>query len=167
MPVGAGDLGGDENDGDVPPLSPICLWWPRTAARVRFVVESARTADAGVVWSGVLQHPTSVLYEYCWLEPRIDWNRLTFKSNITDEVLFGNNSLRGQYLRRGGRVRDFFDATRQLELALDWIDLHHRSEVIRDRLIFWMVHICLQQFPVGHSAEYPIRNLGRPSRRGA
>ena len=64
MPVGAGDLGGDENDGDVPPLSPICLWWPRTPARVRFVVESARTADAGVVWSGVLQHPTSVQYEH-------------------------------------------------------------------------------------------------------
>ena len=51
----------------------------------------------------------------------LDWDRLTFKSSITDEVLFGTSALRGQYLRQGGQVRDFFDVTRQLELALDWL----------------------------------------------
>jgi hypothetical protein len=56
--------------------------------------------------------------------------------------------LRSQYLRRGGQVRDFFSATRQLEPALDWIDSHYKNETIRSRLIFWMVHICLQQFRV-------------------
>lgn len=56
--------------------------------------------------------------------------------------------LRGQYLRRGGQVRDFFDATRQLELALEWIDQYRDNATIRDRLLFWMVHICLQQFRV-------------------
>ena len=100
------------------------------------------------VWYGLGFCNTLPRYKYCWLEPRIDWGRLTFKSSITDEVLFGNSALRGQYLRRGGQVRDFFDATRQLELALDWVDRHHGSEVIRDRLISWMVHICLQQFRV-------------------
>ena len=109
------------------------LWWSRRERPTR-------------VWYGLGFCNTLPRYKYCWLEPRIDWDRLTFKSRVTDEVLFGNSALRGQYLRRGGQVRDFFDATRQLELALDWIDRHHRSEVIRDRLIFWMVHICLQQF---------------------
>ncbi|KIW19428.1 hypothetical protein PV08_03723 [Exophiala spinifera] len=56
--------------------------------------------------------------------------------------------LRGQYLRRGGQVEDFFHTTRRLELALAWLQQHHSHEAIRDRLIFWMVHICLQQFRV-------------------
>ena len=111
------------------------LWWSRRERPTR-------------VWYGLGFCNTLPRYKYCWLEPRIDWDRLTFKSNVTDEVLFGNGALRGQYLRRGGQVRDFFDATRQLELALDWVDRHHRSEVIRDRLIFWIVHICLRQFRV-------------------
>ena len=111
------------------------LWWSRRERPTR-------------VWYGLGFCNTLPRYKYCWLEPRIDWDQLTFKSNVTDEVLFGNNMLRDQYLRRGGQVRDFFDATRQLELALEWIDRHHGNDTVRDRLVFWMVHICLQQFRV-------------------
>ena len=56
--------------------------------------------------------------------------------------------LRNQYLRRGGQVSDFFDMARRLEVALGWLRLHHAQAVIRDRLIFWMVHLCLLQFRV-------------------
>jgi hypothetical protein len=111
------------------------LWWSRRERPTR-------------AWYGLGFCNTLPRYKYCWLEPRINWDRLAFKSEVTDEVLFGNSVLRGQYLRRGGRVRDFFDATRQLELALEWIDRHHGNDTIRDRLIFWMVHICLRQFRV-------------------
>jgi hypothetical protein len=55
---------------------------------------------------------------YCWIESRIDWNQLAFKSSITDSILFRNGMLQKQYVRRGGQVRDFFDTTRQLELAM-------------------------------------------------
>ena len=109
------------------------LWWSRRERPTR-------------TWYGLGFCNTLLRYKYCWLEPRIDWSRLSFKSAITDEVLFGNSMLRGQYLRRGGQVRDFFNATRQLELALEWIDSHHENATIRDRLVHWMVHICLQQF---------------------
>jgi hypothetical protein len=54
--------------------------------------------------------------------------------------------LRGQYLRRGGQVRDFFDAARQLELAMEWIGKHYSNDVIRERLLSWMAFICLHQF---------------------
>ena len=63
-------------------------------------------------------------------------------------MLFGNSMLRGQYLRRGGQVEDFFHTTRRLELAIEWLQQHHQHEQVRNQLIFWMVHICLQQFRV-------------------
>ena len=100
------------------------------------------------VWYGLGFYNTLPRYKYCWLEPRMDQNQLTFKSNITNEVLFRNNMLRNQYLRRGGQVQDFFDATWQLELALEWIDRYNGNDTIQDRLVFQMVHICLQQFCV-------------------
>lgn len=63
-------------------------------------------------------------------------------------MLFGNNVLRGQYLRRGGQVRAFFDTARRLDLALEWLDAHIETEMVKDRVISWIVHICLQQFRV-------------------
>jgi hypothetical protein len=117
------------------------LWWSK---RERTVGQPPRQR----VWYGLGFSNTLSRYKYCWLEPRIDWNQLAFKSEVTDQVLFGNNMLRDQYLRRGGQVRDFFGATRRLELALQWIGLYHEEATIRDRLIHWMVHLCLQQFRV-------------------
>jgi hypothetical protein len=111
------------------------LWWSRRELPTR-------------IWYGLGFCNTMPRYQYCWLEPRLDWNQLTFREEITERVLFGNDMLRGQYLRRGGQVRDFFGATRQLELALMWIDRHHQNRPIRDRLVSWIVHICLHQFRV-------------------
>jgi hypothetical protein len=111
------------------------LWWSRRERPTR-------------VWYGLGFCNTLPRYKYCWLEPRLDWSQLTFHEDITDRVLFGNAMLRGQYLRRGGQVQDFFNTTRRLELALDWMRRHHRNTRIRDQLIFWMVHICLQQLRI-------------------
>ena len=117
------------------------LWWSR---RERTVENAARVR----VWYGLGFRNTLPGYKYCWIEPRVDWNRLQFKSEVTDNILFGNNVLRGQYLRRGGQVQAFFDTTRRLELALEWYDVYREVEVVKNRLISWMVHICLQQFRV-------------------
>lgn len=115
------------------------LWWSR---RERSVGQPPRQR----VWYGLGFCNTLRRYKYCWLEPRFDWGKLTFLSGVTDHVLFGNGMLRGQYLRRGGQVQAFFGATQQLELALEWIDKYQESASIRERLISWMVHICLRQF---------------------
>lgn len=117
------------------------LWWSR---RERHVGEPARLR----IWYGLGFSNTLPRYGYCWLEPRVDWTQLQFKSEVTDHVLFGNGMLRGQYLRRGGQARAFFDTTRRMELALDWLRQHKDVEVVRERLIGWIVHICLQQFRV-------------------
>ena len=111
------------------------LWWSRRELRTR-------------VWYGLGFCNTMPRYGYCWLEPRLDWERLTFHEDFTDQVLFGNAMLRGQYLRHGGQIQDFFHTTRQLELALTWIDRHHQNRRIRDQLLYWMVHICLRQFRI-------------------
>jgi hypothetical protein len=78
----------------------------------------------------------------------MDWKRLTFHSSITDKVLFGNNVLKGQYIKRGGQVRDFYSITRKLELALEWFERYHNLAEVQSQLLSWMVHICLQQFRI-------------------
>ena len=115
------------------------LWWSR---RERGVGESGQLR----VWFGLGFCNTLPRYGYCWLEPRMDWSRLQFKSEVTDQMLFGNSMLRGQYLQRGGRVQAFFDTTRRMELALQWLANNKDVEVIRERMLLWVVHICLQQF---------------------
>jgi hypothetical protein len=117
------------------------LWWSRRQ-------RTAGRPPQQRLWYGLGFCNTLPRYKYCWLEPRFNWNELKFRSEITDNVLFGNSMLRGQYLRRGGQVRDFFSATRQLELALEWMDQYRDNTAIQDRLISWMVHICLQQFRI-------------------
>jgi len=117
------------------------LWWSR---RERVVGNPPQQKT----WYGLGFCNTLPRYGYCWMEPRIDWNRLTFQSSVTDQMLFGNNMLRGQYLKRGGQVRDFFDTTRKLELGLEWMEKYHSLARIQTQLLSWMVHICLQQFRV-------------------
>jgi hypothetical protein len=115
------------------------LWWSR----------SERAATEGReqrVWYGLGFRNTLKRYGYCWLEPRFDWKKVQFLEEVTDRVLFGNGTLRGQYLRRGGQVRDFFGAARQLELAMEWIDTYGSDRETRKRLLGWMAHICLRQF---------------------
>ena len=115
------------------------LWWSR---RERGIGESGQLR----IWYGLGFCNTLPRYGYCWLEPRIDWSRLQFKSEVTDQMLFGNSMLRGQYLRRGGRVQAFFDTTRRMELALQWLANNGDVEAVRERMLLWMVHSCLQQF---------------------
>ena len=117
------------------------LWWSR---RERTIGEPPQVR----VWHGLGFSNTLPRYGYCWLEPRIDWSRVQFQSEVTDQMLFGNSALRGQYLRRGGQVQAFFDITRRMEVALEWLGLNRDVEVIRDRMILWVVHICLQQFRI-------------------
>jgi hypothetical protein len=72
------------------------LWWSRRERPVR----SARLMQVqyGLGFSRTLEQ-----YDYCWLEPRIDWARLTFLPDITDFVLFGSGTLR-RHLQCGGHV---------------------------------------------------------------
>ncbi len=111
------------------------LWWSRRETPTR-------------IWYGLGFSNTLTRYRYCWLEPRLDWERLTFREDITERVLFGNAMLRNQYLRHGGQIRDFFSSTRQLEVALAWIDQHHQNRAILNQLIFWFTQIVLQQFRI-------------------
>jgi hypothetical protein len=115
------------------------LWWSR---RENGPPESRRT------WYGLGFSNTLRRYGYGWIEPRIDWERLTFQAVITDEVLFGNRTLRSQYLRRGGQVQDFHDVFLQLELALGWTRRYRGSTWILCTLLSWIIHLCLQQFRV-------------------
>ena len=117
------------------------LWWSR---RERGVGESEELR----VWYGLGFCNTVPRYGYCWIEPRIDWGRLQFKSEVTDRMLFGNSMIRGQYLQRAGRVQALFDTTRRMELALQWLADNKDIEVIRERMLLWIVHIGLQQFRI-------------------
>lgn len=111
------------------------------------------------LWYGLGFKNTLPLYRYCWLEPRVDWSAIKFKSDVTDNVLFGNKTLQGEYLRRGRQARGFFDISRQLELALDWIGVYRNNDRLCDRLVSWVVYICLEQFrlDVMHAVKVEIK----------
>lgn len=49
-------------------------------------------------------------------------------------------------MRRRKQAKGFFDVSRQLELALDWVEKYQDNDRLCDRLISWIVHICLLQF---------------------
>jgi hypothetical protein len=72
------------------------LWWGK---RERAPNEESEHR----VWYGLGFGNTMGRYTYCWMERRVDWEELKFLPEIKDQVLFGNNTLRGQYLRRGGQ----------------------------------------------------------------
>lgn len=117
------------------------LWWGR---RERTFGEPEQTR----VWYGLGFSNTLARYGYCWLEPRMDWGRLQFRLEISDQVLFGNRTLQGQYMRRGQHVQGFLDLTQRLELALIWIQRYQGIDRVRQRLMEWMAEMCLQQFRI-------------------
>jgi len=98
------------------------------------------------VWYGLGFCNTIKQYGYGWIEPRFDWERLQFKAEVTQHALFGNEVLRGQYLRRGGQVRAFFDLVQRLELALTWLQREELTGRQQQRLLSWMAYIYLEQF---------------------
>lgn len=99
-------------------------------------------------WYGLGFCNTLPRYKYCWMEPRVDWERLCFKSSVTNRMLFGNGVLRGQVLRRGMQVTAFFDMALALERGLKWLEANRGNEVIEEEVLSWMVHICLKQFRI-------------------
>ena len=113
------------------------LWWSRKERLGEKCMWS---------WYGLGFCNTLPRHGYCWMEPRFDWDRMRFSSQFTDKVLFGNNVLHGQRLRRGAALQTFLNSIQQLEMALSWLAQHSQNALIYDRLISWIVHICLQQF---------------------
>ncbi|KAF5660631.1 hypothetical protein FDENT_13689 [Fusarium denticulatum] len=61
------------------------LWWSRR--------ELPQSAGLPRVYYGLGFSQTLEQYGYCWIEPRIDWNRLRFLPDITGSVLFGSGTL--------------------------------------------------------------------------
>jgi hypothetical protein len=115
------------------------LWWSCKAAR----------REAGTpAWFGLGFSNTLPRYGYCWLERRFDWNQLRFDPQITNQVLFGSDIFHGKHFRRKAEVQVFFDCIRRLELALTWLRTFQKVSDVVDRVISWMVHICLHQFRV-------------------
>lgn len=99
------------------------------------------TVRYGLGFSNTLER-----YGYSWIEPRINWTTLSFESNITDQILFGNAIMKEAYRRHGGRVRDFFDATRRIELVVGWLPQLIHAPAAQRQLIDYLIHTCLQQF---------------------
>lgn len=118
------------------------LWWGRRTRKVRNDNPTERT------WYGLGFSLTLPRYGYCWMEPRFNWATLIFHPDFTDNVLFGNSTLRRQYLKHGGQVQDFFDTTRRLDLAVVWLQRAQNHAVVRGNIIRYIVHLCLRQFRI-------------------
>ncbi|KAJ5102449.1 hypothetical protein N7532_002978 [Penicillium argentinense] len=114
------------------------LWWSRREC-------PPRPARPMQVQYGLGFSQTLEQYGYCWLEPRIDWTRMTFLPDITDLVLFGSGTLQRRYLQCGGHIQHFFDLSRRADWGLEWLQQHPNEDVITNRILSWLVHLCLRQ----------------------
>ncbi|KAK3045910.1 hypothetical protein LTR09_012564 [Extremus antarcticus] len=114
------------------------------------VVKSKTTNGENGTWTwyGLGFSNTLPKHGYCWLESRFDWDRLRFTSEFTDGILFGNNTLHGQQLGRRAELQTFLNTIQQLEMALGWLKRCCSIAKLRERLIIWIVRICLRQFRV-------------------
>ena len=132
------------------------LWW---GTRENTDANRSRT------WYGLGYFNTLSRYGYAWIEPRIDFERLTFHADVTDHMLFGNRTLRSRYLRRGGEVRDFHDNFLRLERALGWLQNHQATQSVKVKMITLIVHLCLHQFRLDTLAS--VSNEIQEDQRGA
>jgi hypothetical protein len=125
------------------------LWWSRRAFDPRSRREGGRgRIEVPHVWYGLGLCNTVARYGYGWLEPRFDWNRLTFSPDVAENVLFGNRVLQQRYLQSGGHARQFRDIFLQAELALGWFRDHRQVAAVEDQLLQYMVELCLRQFRI-------------------
>lgn len=130
------------------------LWWSR---------KDRHGKNGTVTWYGLGFSNTLPKHGYCWMEPRFDWDRLRFHPDVTDRVLFGNNILHNQQLRRGAEMQAFLNSVQRLEMAIGWLRQYSHVAEIQSRLISWIVHICLQQFRIDilHRVKGSIRQEAR------
>lgn len=117
------------------------LWWSRR--KLQTPVTEPLNVRYGLGFSQTLEH-----YGYCWLEPLVDWNKLSFLPEVTHSVLFRLGTLQKRYLKCGGHVRHFFDTSRQADLAFEWLQNRGNGSVVTNRIISWLVHLCLQQIRI-------------------
>ncbi|KAF5975172.1 hypothetical protein FBULB1_7528 [Fusarium bulbicola] len=127
------------------------LWWSRR--------ELPQSAGLPRVYYGLGFSQTLEQYGYCWIEPRIDWNRLRFLPDITGSVLFGNGTLHQRFMKYSGHARRFFGRSRCADLGLEWLRQHAGNNVITDQILSWRCHICPQQMraDVLHSIQGDLR----------
>ena len=118
----------------------VSLWWSRRKLQTPTKPLYVRY---GLGFSQTLEQ-----YRYCWLEPRIDWNQLKFITEISESVLFGLGTLQKRYLECGGHVRHFFDASRRADLGFEWLRKHGDCDVLANRILSWLIHLCLQQMRI-------------------
>ncbi|VUC37187.1 unnamed protein product, partial [Clonostachys rosea] len=121
------------------------LWWSRR--------ELPQPAGLPRVYYGLGFSQTLEKYGHCWIEPRIDWTVLKFLPDITGSVLFGNGTLHQRFMKYSGHARHFFG------LSLEWLRQYPGENVITDKIMSWLYHICLQQMraDVLHSIQGDVR----------
>ena len=85
---------------------------------------------------------------YCWIRPDlINWSRLEFEPDMTDDVVFSNKTQISRFLKRGKRLRYFFDETKQIDIAIRMIRAYRRiSPAIVNRALEFLAHLAQRQF---------------------
>lgn len=120
------------------------LWWSQRSTSEQLVQQGAkRRTYYGLGFSKTLKH-----YGYAWFEPRIDWSKLQFRTEITDGVLFGNKHLRDRYLSRGGALQGFFAAAQRIDCVKLWLSKAYKIKRVRRRLISLLAFTVRQRFRI-------------------
>ena len=104
--------------------------------------------DNGKIYYGLNFRHAIEHSHYCWIRPDlIDWGQLEFEPDMTEDVVFSNKTQISKLLKRGKRLRYFFDETKQIDVAINMIRAHRNtSPAIVNRALQFLAHLAQRQF---------------------
>lgn len=82
-------------------------------------------------------------YGYGWFASVIDWERLTFLSTLSSEVVQANHHL-GRWYQGSGRL--IHDANALLDVCLPYLSSPTTTRTVYDEVVLISIHLCLREY---------------------
>jgi hypothetical protein len=101
---------------------------------------------------------------YCWMMPKIDWERFTFLEELPGRSLFGNIYIAETFTARWQAIREAKDDFMKVEMLGRWLKQYGCAATVRKYIIWQMRWICLRHFRKDTLSS--IRNSIRAEFRG-
>lgn len=102
--------------------------------------------DDGRSYHGLGFRQSLTDYKYCWIrDDLLDWDQLAFRPELTEHVVFNNKTLLGGVLRRGKRLRYFFNDSKRIDVGINMLEHHGDHPAIVSRALEFLAHLILRQ----------------------
>ncbi len=78
-------------------------------------------------------------FGYAWLSKVVNWDQLTFRTELSDQIGFADLALHNSYRRRWPAVKDAKDDLKRLEVIGHWLALYSSNEALCSKMLTFMI----------------------------